>query len=126
MRASKSFLLGVVFFLGAFVCPGLALDISSPDGQITVSLVLRDLPGAEACPVYRVDYGERRIVTDSRLGFALDSGVLQAGLSMTVLSEGHHDSLWKPVYGENGKVEKLYALATAWNPGGFAVMEVVK
>ena len=37
-----------------------------------------------------------------------------------------HNAAWKPVYGENGKVEKLYALATAWNPGGFAVMEVVR
>ena len=37
-----------------------------------------------------------------------------------------HNAAWKPVYGQDGKVEKLYALATAWNPGGFAVMEVVK
>jgi len=27
---------------------------------------------------------------------------------------------------DKGRVEKLYALATAWNPGGFAVMEVVR
>ena len=33
---------------------------------------------------------------------------------------------WKPLLAEDGSVEKLYILATAWNPGGFAVMEVVK
>ena len=37
-----------------------------------------------------------------------------------------HNAAWKPLLGADGSVEKLYILATAWNPGGFAVMEVVK
>ena len=37
-----------------------------------------------------------------------------------------HNAAWKPLLAEDGSVEKLYILATAWNPGGFAVMEVVK
>jgi hypothetical protein len=37
-----------------------------------------------------------------------------------------HNAAWKPVLDDKGRVEKLYALATAWNPGGFAVMEVVR
>lgn len=35
-----------------------------------------------------------------------------------------HNAAWKPVRDENGRVTKLYALVTAWNPGGFAVFEV--
>ena len=37
-----------------------------------------------------------------------------------------HNAVWKPVQGNSGQVERLYVLATAWNPGDFAVFEVVK
>jgi hypothetical protein len=37
-----------------------------------------------------------------------------------------HNAAWNPPYNKDGKVEKLYAVASAWNSGEFAVMEVVK
>ena len=100
----KTMRLCAVAILVGWVCPIDALDIKSPDGQVVVCLSVKDLPGGEACPVYRVSYKGRVIVTDSRLGFELASGVLQAGFSMSVLSQGHHDTQWKPVYGERSQV----------------------
>ena len=35
-----------------------------------------------------------------------------------------HNAAWKPVRDGRGRLTKLYALVTAWNPGGFAVFEV--
>jgi hypothetical protein len=37
-----------------------------------------------------------------------------------------HNASWKPVLGKDGQQEKLWVLTTAWNPGDFAVFEVVQ
>ncbi|MCP5519209.1 MAG: hypothetical protein H7A45_18345 [Verrucomicrobiales bacterium] len=37
-----------------------------------------------------------------------------------------HNATWKVARSADGKSEKIYVLATAWNPGGFAVFELVK
>lgn len=37
-----------------------------------------------------------------------------------------HNATWKPVLGPNGREQKLWILTTAWNPGDFAVFEVIR
>jgi hypothetical protein len=37
-----------------------------------------------------------------------------------------HNAAWKVVRGRDGKEERLYVLTTAWNPGDFAVFELVQ
>ncbi|MCB1126494.1 MAG: hypothetical protein KDM81_08370 [Verrucomicrobiae bacterium] len=37
-----------------------------------------------------------------------------------------HNATWKTTVAADGKSVKTYVLATAWNPGGFAVFELVK
>lgn len=37
-----------------------------------------------------------------------------------------HNATWKTTVSADGKSVKTYVLATAWNPGGFAVFELVK
>jgi hypothetical protein len=111
MDMGKTMRLCMTVVLAGLMCPVYALDVKSPDGQVMISLDVQDLPGAQGCPVYRVSYGGRIIVTDSRLGLELASGVLQSGLSMTVLSQGRHDTQWAPVYGERSQVRDHYTQA---------------
>jgi len=111
MGIGKTMKLCVLALLAGLVCPLYALDVKSPDGQVVISLEIQDRPGVQACPVYRVSYGGKLIVKDSRLGFELDTGALQSGLSMTVLSQGRHDTQWTPVYGERSQVRDHYTQA---------------
>lgn len=111
MGSSRMIRLCALALLAGLVCPVYALEVKSPNGQVVISLLVQDLPGAEGCPVYRVNYGGQIVVTDSRLGFELDAGVLQAGMCMTVLSQGHHSTQWKPVYGERSQVRDHYSQA---------------
>src|SRR5210317_686498 len=82
-----------------------ALDIQSPNGKIILSFEVTDMGMRAACPVYRVAYRGNPVIADSQLGFELDNGVW-LGQDVRVLSTQttHHDTTWKPVYGERSTV----------------------
>ncbi|UCD51797.1 MAG: glycoside hydrolase family 97 N-terminal domain-containing protein [Phycisphaerales bacterium] len=84
------------------------VELSSPNGQVEIVLVVRDFAGAKACPVYSVSYRGRTVVAESKLGLDLEDGHLGHGVEETVLSKGSHDSEWKPVYGERSMVRDRY------------------
>jgi alpha-glucosidase len=87
----------------------LAIDIQSPNGAITVSFDVSDMGTRNACPVYRVTYRGEPVVESSSLGFELDNGTwLGQGVRILATETTHHDSIWKPVYGERSTVRNRY------------------
>jgi alpha-glucosidase len=98
----------LAFFLTAAVFCGLAsssaLEVASPDGRVVLNFEVKDFAGAKACPVYRVSYQGRTILTDSRLGFELTSGPLMEGFEIVGQTESRVETQWKPVYGERSVI----------------------
>jgi alpha-glucosidase len=85
-----------------------AIEVQSPDGQVTITLEVKAFDGSEACPVYSVRYKGKTVVAESKLGLELEAGHLADGMAMAVLSQGRHDTQWKPVYGERSTVDDSY------------------
>jgi alpha-glucosidase len=80
------------------------LDVTSPDGRVVLNFAVKDFAGAKACPVYRVSYQGRPILTDSRLGFELTNGPLMEGFEIVGQTESRVETQWKPVYGERSVI----------------------
>lgn len=85
-----------------------AVEVVSPNGQVGISFDVTDFDGAKACPVYSVSYRGKTVVAESRLGLELEEGCLGNGVAMTILSQGHHDTQWEPVYGERSTIRDRY------------------
>ena len=82
--------------------------VVSPDGNLSVAFDLRDLGGKAGCPVYRVDWKGRPIVTESRLGLEIEGAPLVAGLSIAGQTTARSDTTWKPVCGERAGIRDRY------------------
>ncbi|MBI5381760.1 MAG: glycoside hydrolase family 97 N-terminal domain-containing protein [Opitutae bacterium] len=102
----------LVWFCTAFAiaAPGIlsALEVKSPDGRVVVNFAVKDFAGAKDCAVYQVSCGDRIVVAESRLGLALEGGVLQGGLQLVSHAESQRDVEWRPVYGERSVVRDQY------------------
>ncbi len=85
-----------------------AVTLESPDGRLAVAFELKDMGTTKACPVYRVTYGGKTVVADSRLGLELDKLPLGEGLEIVRQATSAHDSTWKPVYGERNAIRDNY------------------
>ncbi|MDQ3815160.1 MAG: glycoside hydrolase family 97 protein [Armatimonadota bacterium] len=85
-----------------------ALEVKSPDGQITLALEVQDFDGAKSCPVYSIRYNDRIIVAPSRLGLQIETAPLQEGLQIVRQTQSSQDTQWKPVYGERSIIRNHY------------------
>lgn len=86
----------------------LAVELKSPDGQVTLSFGIKDFEGREACAVYSVTARGRPIVSDSHLGLEFRSNALGAGFRIIGEVPSRGDSVWEPVYGERSKIRDRY------------------
>jgi len=77
-----------------------ALELTSPDGEITLFLDTKDVGGEDRCPIYNLAFRGKTIVGDSRLGMEVDGAPLREKLEIVSHTISHHDSTWKPVCGE--------------------------
>lgn len=93
-------------FVGAI--PASAAIVKSPDGKMEIEVGLRDFDGRKGCPMYRVGWGGREIIADSRLGMELAGGFLGEGLEQVSATPSAHDSIWKPVCGERAEIRDRY------------------
>ena len=75
------------------------IEVASPDGRTALNFEVRDAAGAVACPVYRVSFNGRPIITDSRLDLEFTNGWLMEGLELTRVIPNKRDAEWKPFYG---------------------------
>lgn len=69
---------------------------------------VKDLDGAKRCPLYSIIYRGKTIVGESRLGLEMDDAPLKEGLKIINHTASHHDSAWRPVYGERSIVRDNY------------------
>lgn len=98
----KTFLLAAVL-----ACAGLyakADEVKSPNGEIVLNVDVK-----EGVPVYRLDYKQRPVVKESRLGLELKDGKnLTDGFTLTHSQTTAFDETWKPVWGEEKEIRNHY------------------
>ena len=85
-----------------------ALEVRSPNGQVALSLLVRDCGQARGCLLYRVGFRGRPALLDSRLGLELEDGPLDRGLSIVGRTPTRQDAQWRPVYGERAAISDRY------------------
>lgn len=85
-----------------------ALEVQSPNAQLVLNFEVKSFEGANGCPVYRVSWRGKPIVTDSRLGLDLEPAPMDAGFEVVRQTASAHDSTWKPVYGERSSIRDHY------------------
>ncbi|MDE6469204.1 MAG: glycoside hydrolase family 97 N-terminal domain-containing protein, partial [Muribaculaceae bacterium] len=100
------------FYAVAFAIAGLSLapvgaaavEISSPDGNITVQAVVID-----GVPTYSIDYKGKTVVKPSTLGYQLADGPdMTDGFTFIDSDTCSFDETWHPVWGENSSIRNNY------------------
>jgi alpha-glucosidase len=85
-----------------------ALEVRSPNGQVALTLRVRDCGPARGCLLYRLGFRGRPVLLDSRLGLELEDGLLDRGLSIVGRASTHRDARWTPLYGERAAIPDRY------------------
>ncbi len=86
-----------------------AATIDSPNGNIRLSFEIRDMDGRTDCPVYKITFHGRPIISPSRLGFHLQDGTeLASEFRLVSRQTFEKDTTWQPVYGERATVRDHY------------------
>lgn len=100
------------FYAVAFAIAGLsyapteaaAVEISSPDGNITVQADVVD-----GVPTYSIDYKGKPVVKPSTLGYQLSDGPdMTDGFTFIDSDTSSFDEIWHPVWGENSSIRNNY------------------
>lgn len=100
------------FYAVAFAIAGLsyapteaaAVEISSPDGNITVQADVVD-----GVPTYSIDYKGKHVVKPSTLGYQLADGPdMTDGFTFIDSDTSSFDEIWHPVWGENSSIRNNY------------------
>ena len=78
--------------------------LKSPDGTLEAVFALSD-----GVPTYRLGFGDKAVVKDSRLGFRLMDGTsLDSGFSLLGADFDSFDEVWEPVWGEEACIRNNY------------------
>ncbi len=99
----KVYIFAIMMHLAGLGGAAKALELKSPDGNLTVKYELR-----EGSPVYRVDYSGNPVIVDSPLGLELENGSLAGNLTSVKETFSKNDSTWSPVCGERAVVRDHY------------------
>ncbi len=96
-----------LFFTFSLICLALAVkaeSITSPNGNIELHFEIKN-----GIPVYRMDYKQRPVVKESRLGLELKDGRhLLDGFTLTGTQNSTFDETWEPVWGEERTIRNHY------------------
>ncbi len=99
----------VALSFGVFgVVEAAPLELASPSGEIVLRFDLRAFGSDKDCASYRVDFAGREVIAASRLGLDIEGGALGNNLGVVRQTASHHDSTWKPVWGERSTVRDHY------------------
>lgn len=81
-----------------------AVELKSPDGNLVLYADVK-----AGCPVYRLDYKNRPVIKESRLGLELKNEKdLRSGFNMTDIQTSTFDETWQPVWGEVKEIRNHY------------------
>ncbi|GAB3914494.1 glycoside hydrolase family 97 protein [Larkinella knui] len=130
-------LLGILFTL-FFLEKGLAqtpdsLRISSPNGLLTWSIVLRDGPESPQSPVYEITYRNKPLIQPSRLGLGGNPAGSRPfnwdkNLRIVSATKRSQQSSWKPVWGERSEIPDRYnelIVSLRNGPGSGGTMQII-
>jgi len=82
-----------------------AADLMSPDARVVVGFSLNH----QGAPHYDVTYAGEEFILPSNLGFGLkDAPGLRSGFKVLNISKQRVENIWKPIWGQTGKVENHY------------------
>jgi alpha-glucosidase len=83
--------------------------LKSPNGNAIVEFDLKNFGDKTDCPIYKVTYNNKLVITDSCLGLEIkDANPLGAGFEIVKVSRTNHDSTYSPVYGERKTIRDNY------------------
>src|SRR5690242_20691068 len=86
-----------------------AVEVTSPDGKVAVTLETKTLGGVQGRLVYSLTYGGRAVLADSGLGFVLKDGTeWDREFKIEKTQASQHDSTWHPLCGERATVRDAY------------------
>ncbi|MFA8435209.1 MAG: glycoside hydrolase family 97 protein [Marinifilaceae bacterium] len=98
----KKSILSIAFLL--FAISLIAQEINSPNGNFTLCFELN-----QGVPIYKLNYKEKAVVKESRLGFELKGEEsLLNGFTVAAVEESTFDETWKPVWGEVKEIRNHY------------------
>jgi alpha-glucosidase len=97
----KTLLLIVCLFSGILL---MAIDLKSPNGTLLLNVEVKD-----GVPTYRLDYKNRPVIKQSRLGLELkkDQNLID-GFTMNNSTTSTFDETWQPVWGEVKSIRNNY------------------
>ncbi len=81
-----------------------AAELKSPNGNLVLQADVKD-----GCPVYRLDYKNRPVIKESRLGLELKNEKdLRSGFRIAEVHTSAFDETWQPVWGETKDIRNHY------------------
>ncbi|WP_418537594.1 glycoside hydrolase family 97 protein [Odoribacter laneus] len=81
-----------------------AAELKSPNGNLVLQADVKD-----GCPVYRLDYKNRPVIKESRLGLELKNEKdLRSGFRIAEVHTSAFDETWQPVWGEVKDIRNHY------------------
>lgn len=96
-----------ILFAAALICSGWlaqADEVKSPNGNVVLNVDVKD-----GVPVYRLDYKQRPVVKESKLGLQLkEGGDLTDGFTLANSETLSFDENWKPVWGEEKEIRNHF------------------
>ena len=91
----------------ALMCSGWlanAEEVKSPNGNVVLNADVKD-----GVPVYCLDYKQKPVIKESRLGLELKDGKnLMDGFTLVKTETAAFDETWKPVWGEESEIRNHY------------------
>lgn len=96
----------VIFFALLLCSLGMmkAESLKSPNGVLQLNFEVK-----EGVPVYTLDYKQKPVIKESRLGLELKDGKnLMDGFVLTNSEQSAFDETWKPVWGEASSIRNQY------------------
>ena len=102
MRTRAAFLFVLLF---CFSLQAFAQDIESPSRKLSLSFKLTDAGE----PTYRLNFGAKQVLLQSRLGVELkDLPALTGGFTVAKTETSDKDETWEPVWGETRQIRNRY------------------
>lgn len=81
-----------------------AAELKSPNGNLVLQADVKD-----GCPVYRLDYKNRPVIKESRLGLEVKNEKdLRSGFRIAEVHTSAFDETWQPVWGEVKDIRNHY------------------
>jgi len=88
--------------------PGVPVQLTSPDGTLTLTFAVSNFDGSVSCPVYNLTQGGQVLIAPSKLGLTFGGALLQNNVVVTAKTFSSNNSVWQPIYAECSTITNNY------------------